>query len=93
MPITATRRSGLCCGLMSLGQELSLGLQPLAEDPSAHLTTTGPYLWEAIAGHVVALNAERVLDDADSAVAVTAVNRLLEKIGHVTSYSPLAMRL
>jgi len=69
-------------GLASSGQELGLGLRPVANDPSAHLAISRPHFREAVVGHVVALDAERVLNDLRCPVAVVAVDCLFEKIGH-----------
>jgi hypothetical protein len=48
-----------------------LGLQPLADDGRALLAVAGPSLWKAVVDHVVALDAERVLDDLGGAVAIS----------------------
>jgi len=69
------------------GQELGLLLQPFADDPSTHLEISRPRLREAVVGHVIALDAERVLDHLGGAVAVIAIDGFFEKIGHVTPHS------
>jgi len=69
-----------------------LGLQPLADDGGALLAICGPYLWEGVVHHVVAFDAERVLDDLGGAVAVVAGDGLFEQVGHgvrLTDYATL----
>jgi hypothetical protein len=48
----------------------------------ALLAISWPLLREAVVGHVVALDAERIPDDLGGAVAVIAVDRLPDKVGH-----------
>ena len=45
-----------------------------------------PFLREAVVDHVIALDAERVLNDPGGVVAVVAVDSLVEKIGHSTPH-------
>jgi hypothetical protein len=62
-----------------------LGRQPFANDASAALAIVRPTLREAIVDDVVALDAERVVDDPGGAVAIVAVDRLLENVGHAAN--------
>jgi len=57
-------------------------LQPVANDAGALLAISGPLFREAVVSHVVALDAERVPNDLGGEVAVVAVDRLLDKVGH-----------
>jgi hypothetical protein len=41
-----------------------------------------PRFWEAVVGDVITLYAERVLDDLGGAVAVVAVDHLLQNVSH-----------
>jgi hypothetical protein len=61
-------------------------LQPSADDGSALLVVGRPGLREAVVDNVVALDAERVLNDLGGAVGVVAVNRLFDQIGRCTPY-------
>jgi hypothetical protein len=49
---------------------------------SALLVISGPLLREAVVGNVVAIDAECVSDNLGGEVAVVAVDRLLDKVGH-----------
>jgi hypothetical protein len=64
-------------GALSRGLIPRLGLQPLADVPGALLTIGWPFLRKAVVNHVIALDAERVLNDPGGAVAVVAVDRLV----------------
>ena len=61
----------------SSDQIARLGLQPVADDAGALLAISRPLLREAVVGHVVILDAERVPDNLGGPVAVIAVDRLL----------------
>jgi hypothetical protein len=58
------------------------GLEPLTDVPGALLMVRGPILREAIIDHVIAFDAERVLNDPGGLVCVIAVDRLREKIAY-----------
>jgi hypothetical protein len=60
-------------GGRSRGQITRLGRQPFANDASAELAIVRPSLREAMVDDVVALDAERVLDDPGGAISVVAV--------------------
>ena len=62
-----------------LGQILRLSLQPTADDASAHLAIGRPILRETMVHNVVGFDAECVLDDLGGAIAVVAVDGLLER--------------
>jgi hypothetical protein len=51
-------------------------LQPFADNASALLAIIRPGLREAIIGDVIALDAERILDDLSGLIAIVAVDRL-----------------
>jgi hypothetical protein len=55
-------------------------MQPFTDDISALLAISWPFLREAVAGHVVAFDTERVPDDLGGAVAVVAIDCLLKRV-------------
>jgi hypothetical protein len=69
----STDQGGGSGGGRSRGQITRLGRQPFANDASAELAIVRPSLREAIVDDVVALDAERVLDDPGGAISVVAV--------------------
>src|SRR6516162_3155712 len=73
-----TRAAG--SGGSPLGQRFRLSLQPTADDASAHLAIGRPVLREGIVQDIVGFDAERVLDDLGSLVAVVAADGLLKKV-------------
>jgi hypothetical protein len=66
--------------LRSSGQKARLGLQPLADDGGARFAISGPDLWEGVVHDLIALDAERVLDDLGGAVTVVAADGLIEQL-------------
>ena len=66
----------------ALGEVTSLGLQPLADDTGALLAVGRPRFRETVVSYVVALDAERVLNNLGGAVAVIAVDSLFKQVGH-----------
>ena len=63
------------------GKKARLSLQPFADDPGALLAVARPRLREDVVGHVVALYAERFLNELGGMIAVIAVDCLLEEVG------------
>jgi hypothetical protein len=61
---------------------MGLSLQPLTDDTGALFAIGRPALREGVVHHVIALDAERVLDDLGGLVAVVAGDGLLEQISH-----------
>jgi hypothetical protein len=57
-------------------------VQPFADDLGALLTAVRPRLREDVVDNVIALNAERVLDDLGGSAAVIGVDCLFEKVGY-----------
>jgi hypothetical protein len=57
---------------------------PLANDGGALVAVGRPILREAVVDYVVALNAERVLDDLCGLIAVVGADRLFEQVHNAT---------
>ena len=74
----ATRR----IGVSPSGQIPRFRLQPFTNDAGALLAIGRPALRQAIVRDVIALDAERLLDDLGGAIAVIAFDGLFEQIGH-----------
>ena len=76
---TLTQRYGRLIGtgarrVESVSKQLAgLGLEPVTDDLCTLLTIIRPFLREAVVHHVVALDANRVLNDPRRAVAVVTV--------------------
>ena len=63
-------RNDLRLSRRSLGKKTGFGLQPFADDPGTLLTVARPSLREDVVDHVIALNAERGLNELGGGVAV-----------------------
>jgi hypothetical protein len=82
-------RPDLCCSFergggkrraQSRGQIARLGLQPLADVPGALVAIGRLFLREAVVHHVIAFDAERILDNPGGAIGVITVDSFVENI-------------
>jgi hypothetical protein len=71
--LAAARRPRGSGGVLSRREIAGLDSQPLADDARTPLAISRPSRREAIVDDVVALDAERVLDDPGGAISVVAV--------------------
>ena len=62
------------------GQVARLGLQPLADDASALLAIIWPAWREPIVDNIVAIDAERVLNDLGGQIAVVAADGSFQQV-------------
>ena len=70
-------------GGLASGQETRFGLQPFADYASALLTIDRPCDGKDVVGDFVRLDAERVLNDLGSPIAVVGVDGLFQQVTHL----------